>query len=264
MHAKFVFVGSVIAGLSLLGSCKTSSDLARARGREFVDPTNVVTSESTVNVSQTSAQSEDLERQIEILKGQLEEEKLSAARNQEILNAKIQELQGVNAALVAQLGNVKAPEPSLSGAGETGAQGAEKLWNLAMEDLAQGKFEVALSGVSEIAKTYPKDKLVFDALMMKGLLHYKLTQFNEAALSFNQVIDRFPKRKSIALAWFGQGASFAQMKRPDDSKIFFEELVRKYPQSPEAKRAEKILTKKEKVPADLLPLAQGKNGKITL
>lgn len=261
----------LLIGLVSFSACKTSGDLARNRGSEFVDPTAVVTADSAGGgqTGGASGDTEELQRQIEALKGQIEEEKVASQRAQEILSLKVNELQEVNGVLAAQLAAIKAgqtPEPVAGGADASGAslQGAEKLWKLAEQDLNQGKHESALKIVSDLVKTYPKDKLVFQALMLKGVLHYKLTQFSDAALAFNQVIDKFPKKKTLPMAWFGQGAAFAQMKRPEDSKIFFDELIRKFPQSTEAKKAVRIVAKKEKVPADLLPMVIQKNGNLTL
>ena len=89
----FVLVFLLVAG------CKTSGDLARNRGREFVDPTAVVTTEASNpnagSLTSVSADAEELQRQIEALKGQMEEERVASQKAQEILSAKVGELQEI-------------------------------------------------------------------------------------------------------------------------------------------------------------------------
>jgi len=146
---------------------------------------------------------------------------------------------------------VPTPPPALSAGG---GKGGASLWDLAMKDLRDNKLNEALINFEELARSYPKDTRHFHALIGAGYIHYKLKQYKEAAVVFNQAIDKHTKHASLGQAWFGGGASLAQMGQLEDSKLFFSEVVKRFPKSPEASVAKAIMAKKRKVPADLLVL----------
>src|SRR5690606_15323770 len=95
---------------------------------------------------------------------------------------------------------------------------SEKLWTMAMADLQAGRFDAALKLFENFSRLYPKNVRMPYAVLASGLIKYRLTQYREAALYFNQVIDIGQKKQFTALAWFGQGAAFAMLKQNEDAK----------------------------------------------
>ena len=242
----------------LIAGCRTSGELAASRADD--DPTNVKTVEAPETQPSAAPTLENLQQELDIARGNLENTQAQAKQDKEKLEARITELETQNKSLQDEMAKLKTSAPAkpiaVDGALPNGKSGAPLLWELAANDLKAGRFDKAISPLEELVKTYPKDKLAFQALFQLGLTQYRLTRYSDSALTFNQVIDRFPKKKETALAWLGQASSFAQMKQLEDAKLIFEELAKRYPNSPEAATAKKIAKKKEKVPADLFPLAQ--------
>ncbi len=245
----------VISLLLIVTGCKTSGQLARSKNT-YQEPVSIKTVE---NSSQTnSASDENLVREYEMLKGELENQRFKTESEKSQLELKIKDLETKNKSLVEEIQKLRSgqTQPIIDAGTQipAGKSGAPLLWELALKDLNAGQFEKAVTPLSELIKNYPKDAKTFSATLALAAAHFQLSHYDESVLLFNQAIDKYPKKSDLAFAWFGQGVAFAQMKRAEDSKLFFEELVRRYPKSNEAKLAQKILNKKEKVPSDLVKI----------
>lgn len=241
-----------------LGACKTSGDLkpgetAEATVEDGEDPSGAKTVTTGAPVNTTSSANA---QQLAVLQGELEDARVLARQNEEKLRARITELETENNKLKEELTKAAAsapvaePPPAL----KSGGKGAANLWELAIKDLRENRLKEALGSFEEIARSYPKDTHHFHALLGAGFVHYRLRQYKEAAVVFNQTIDKHPKESRLSLAWFGGGCSLAQAGQLEDSKLFFQEVAKRYPNAPEANISKNILSKKRKVPADLLTL----------
>ena len=69
----------------------------------------------------------------------------------------------------------------------------------------------------------------------------KLNRYKEAALQFNELVELKPAAKSMALAKLRLGDCFKAMGDKDTSKLFYDEVIAKFPDSPEAAKAKKSL-----------------------
>jgi TolA-binding protein len=251
----------LLAG-ALLASCKTSGDLAK--GPKYQDPTSDI---KTVETTTGNESDEPTLQKYEVVKGDFEDYKARKEAELKVAQEQIRELELKNQKLAEEIQKIRSlgvPQTVIDG-GSTlpeGKTGAPLLWDLAKKDIDLGQCEKAISPLNELVKTYPKDAKVLPALLNLGACHYKLTHYEDAVLTFNQAIDKFPKKADLAFAWFGQGVAFSKMKRADDSKLFFEELIRRHPKSAEAKVAQKILSKKEKIPEDIFPIGSPRWSKL--
>lgn len=70
----------------------------------------------------------------------------------------------------------------------------------------------------------------------------KVGKHKEAALQFNEIVESKPTDKAAANAKLKLAECFKAMGDKETSKLFYEELVAKYPDSPEAAKAKKALT----------------------
>lgn len=221
-----------------LASCVTSSQLAQKD--TYVDPTNV----RTVDAPAASANNDAISRELDIVRGQLED-----AQHQ------VQLLETENRRLGEELAKAKAPPPAAPAASAgvppalgsdgpaAGSQktGAPLLWELAQKDLADGRSKEALGAFQEILSSYPKDARVLHSSLAAAMLQYRLENYKDAALAFNQFIDKNPRRTEAAIAWFGQGAAFNRMGQREDAKLFYEETVKRFPKSEAAAEAKRFM-----------------------
>lgn len=68
-----------------------------------------------------------------------------------------------------------------------------------------------------------------------------MNNFPAAALAYEQVISKFPKSSKLPSALLKQGICFYKTGKKDAGKIRLEELIKKHPDSPEAKRAQQYI-----------------------
>lgn len=75
---------------------------------------------------------------------------------------------------------------------------------------------------------------------------YKLGQISEAALTFNEFTETFKKSSDLAAAKLRLGDCFRLLGEKATSKLYYQEVVSRFPDSPEAKAAKDQLTELEK------------------
>ena len=71
--------------------------------------------------------------------------------------------------------------------------------------------------------------------------YFQRNQYADAALAYDKVIKDYPKSSSAPGAYLKQGISFSKLNQGAASKARLEELIKKYPNSPEAARAKTFL-----------------------
>jgi len=103
--------------------------------------------------------------------------------------------------------------------------------------LATAQKAQAESAVAAVEKTAPaikeKDKDSYEAA--EDLFNKK--EWKSAILSFQSYRDTNPKGKNYADATYKIGVSFQELKMKDEAKVFFEEVVQKFPKSPAARKS---------------------------
>jgi TolA-binding protein len=233
----------------VLNSCQTTGDLRKGRNA-YHDP--VVTEES--GPTSQSVGIDELERELAVTRGKLSESEELHRRESAALEERIQILEKQNNDLLAQIAQLQnqssTPKPVEAGDSKQQDNSLGLLWNQAIKELNKGNFPAAEQLFAEITKA-PKGSKNFYAHIGVAFSQYSAGNFKESAITFNDILDKFPKHKRIALAWFGQGASFDLMGQSKDSKLFYTEAARSAPLSKEGKLAALILAKKAKAPNDL-------------
>lgn len=95
---------------------------------------------------------------------------------------------------------------------------------------------------------WPKDEGVTDVLRLAlGDRLVDEKQYQKAAVEYKKVLDAFPKGVRADAAMFKIAATFAaQPGYKEDAKVFFEELIKRYPKSGFAKEAKVRLSELDK------------------
>lgn len=237
---------------SALISCRTSKDVSSGHD-ESNDPVKTVD-----NPELNSTPSGDgLQRELAIAQGELEDLRNAAQRERESLNARIATLEQENQRLSTELAQAKAPPaapaPEVEEESVVDAKklSAEKLWESIRRELRSGEMKDAAAHLEIFAKRFANGPRGLSATLLLGMVQYRLQNYKDAAFTFNQAIDKYPKKSDLSMAWLGQGAAFLHMGQREDSLLFFEEVMRLYPKSAEAREAKVLIKKKSKAPADL-------------
>ncbi|MGE5188779.1 MAG: tol-pal system protein YbgF [Gemmatimonadota bacterium] len=159
--------------------------------------------------------------------------------------ARLDELERKVAALEEKVGRLAAAQPppaapaAAAGAGEW--KSPEEMYDYALGLIKGGETRKAREVLSAFAARYPDNRLMQNVYYWKGETFYVEKDFENAILSFQDVIDRFPGGDKAPDAMLKQGLSFQALKDAKNARIVLELLVTKYPKSPAAEKARQKL-----------------------
>ena len=100
----------------------------------------------------------------------------------------------------------------------------------------------------DFVRKWPKDDLAGDAHFALAESYYGQDNCPEALPEYGQLIKSFGKSKSVPLAYVRSGDCFARLKNPEAARLAYEQVVKDYPKSAEAKMAQKGLAGLKKSP----------------
>ena len=116
----------------------------------------------------------------------------------------------------------------------------EEIVALRARDSGRGSFagdskkeEKSRENNKEKIKSKEKDQTVFEA----ALASFEEKKWQEAILSFEQYREN-PKGKYVAEAAYKTGVCFQELGMKDEAKVFYQDVVAKFPQSDMAKKAQ--------------------------
>lgn len=126
----------------------------------------------------------------------------------------------------------KAPAES-----EAARKDYEEAWRL----VERKNYKAAIGRFKEFLKKHPQSEYADNAQYWIGESHYALREFDQAILEFDVVRRRYPKGDKVPAALLKQGFAFAELGDKVDARLILQELVDRYPQSPEAGKAKQKL-----------------------
>jgi tol-pal system protein YbgF len=85
--------------------------------------------------------------------------------------------------------------------------------------------------------SYPSSDNADNAQFWIGETFYQEKSYEKAILEYQKVIEKYPRGNKVPAALLKQGLAFLNLKDRVNSRLIFEELVRKYPNTSEAKAA---------------------------
>jgi tol-pal system protein YbgF len=124
------------------------------------------------------------------------------------------------------------PQPKVQGQG---------LYQQALESFYTMKYQQAQSTWAEFVKGFPRDPLVPNAIFWQGECFFQMQDYANAVLTYQKVIEEHGNSNKYAAALLKQGISFFKLKKDQAGKLVLAKLIKKYPQSAEAKRAQAYL-----------------------
>ena len=131
--------------------------------------------------------------------------------------------------------------PASSGAAPVQKDTATALYDSGLNSYNARKYQDALTSFTDFTKTYPSHKLASNAWFWLGEANFQLNRFADAALAYNSVISKYGSSQKAPAAYLKQGISFSKLGQKDAADARLKELIRKFPNSPEAARAKQVL-----------------------
>ncbi len=117
----------------------------------------------------------------------------------------------------------------------------EEMYDYALGLIKAGENRKGREVFSSFASKYPDHKLMQNVFYWKGESFYAEKDYENAILSFQDVVDRYPNGDKAPDAMYKQGLSFLALKDRKNARIVLELLVSKHPKSAAADKARQKL-----------------------
>ena len=113
----------------------------------------------------------------------------------------------------------------------------KKDYELGWQAMEKRDYRVAISRFKEFLKKHPKSNLADNAQYWIGESHYGLREFDQAIIEFDAVRRRYPQGEKVPAALLKQGYAFAELGEKVNARLLLQEVVEKFPETPEAAKA---------------------------
>ncbi len=119
----------------------------------------------------------------------------------------------------------------------------QALYDLARKAFDAGKLEEARQVFEDLLRKHPQSKHADNAQFWIGETYYREKWFEKAILEYQKVIEKFPKGNKVPASRLKQGLAFSNLGDKTNARLILRELIKRHPQSNEAKIAGKKLKK---------------------
>lgn len=97
-------------------------------------------------------------------------------------------------------------------------------------------YEGAIASLSAFTKANPK-KNADEGYFLLGEAHFGAKDYKKAIVNYSKLTEKYTRSSHMPAALLKIALSFEAMGMKDDAKAFYQELVDKFPKSPEARKA---------------------------
>lgn len=234
-------------------------DLAQVREKvaEMSRDLNAVTG---IRDSQSSllTQSSDFSKELQALKGRFDENKYHTDKvirelraDRDLQQAKIANLENALKELRTKAEPEKAPvaeapkeaaepPPSKSATPQPPAD-PQRLYDEGQIAFKEKRYGEARQKLEKLISDHPKYALVPNAYFWIGESYYAQKKFEDAILAYETLLKTYPSHDKVRGGMLKQAYAFLELGDKKTGKVILERIVDKYPQSSEAKQAEKKL-----------------------
>lgn len=115
------------------------------------------------------------------------------------------------------------------------------LFDAGVNDFNARRYAQAEKSFTDFLNNYKDHTQAAEAQFYLAECYFHRNQYADAALAYDTVIKKYPKSSSAPGAYLKQGISFSKLKQKDAAKARLQELINKFPKSPEAARAKSFL-----------------------
>ena len=133
------------------------------------------------------------------------------------------------------------PGSSPERAGTDDWKSPEEMYEYAVGQVRAGSPKKGRETLTAFVARHPDHKLLPNAYYWKGESYYSEQDYENAILSFQDVVDKYPDTDKAPDAIYKQGLSFLALKDGKNARILFNLVATKYPNSQAAGLAKKQL-----------------------
>ena len=177
---------------------------------------------------------DQLSGQIQALNDTLDELKVRLAK----VSKQLEDMQAAQQSMQAQQATQQAQQQAIAQ-----APPPDVLYNNALRDYNGGNNDLSTQEFSDYVKFYPNTDLAGNCYFYLGEIQFRQGNYQQAAQSYDQVLQNFPSGNKAASAQLKKGFALIELGRQDDGVTELRHLVQRYPHSPEALQARDRLRK---------------------
>ena len=203
---------------------------------------------------------EELREEIQVLNGKLEELEYSLSQekkktasileNSESTSSRLLEVTSKNEERIVEIEHYLSLESTaktakVAAAVTAGVQAKvpkepteDEIYRLGKQAFDQGDSDTAKKRFQELIERYPKSENADNAQFWIGEIYYREKWYKKAILEYEKVIEKYPKGNKVPAALLKQGLAFENIGDKANSRIILEDLIKRYPESSEAKIAQ--------------------------
>jgi tol-pal system protein YbgF len=182
----------------------------------------------------SSSHVDQLAGQIQSLNDTLDELKARLAK----VSKQLEDMQSSQQSLAAQQAQSQAQQQA-----QAQAPPPDVLYNNAIRDYNGDKNDLATQEFSDYVKFYPNTDLAGNCYFYLGEIQFRQGNYQQAAQSYDQVLQNFPTGNKAASAQLKKGFSLIELGKQDDGVTELRHVIQRYPRSNEALQARERLRK---------------------
>lgn len=238
LNKKNLVILSLVIFGGFLSGCKTKGEIRREQEMERLKTEVKEARDLKADVDTTV---DELKTEVARLKSVNEEQAESHRTIAEDLRNQVLTLQTRIQALeqraVAEELALKQPSPSTESNSAVSYEQGKLLYE-------EGKFEEALEVLREVEKRSSKNsEQAKKANFLIGEVLFSSKEYASAALEFAQFRKKYPKDSLVPTAIYRQAWAFKHLGQQKESRLFFQDLIERYPSHPMGQRAKNDIKK---------------------
>ncbi|MDZ7292177.1 MAG: tol-pal system protein YbgF [candidate division KSB1 bacterium] len=114
---------------------------------------------------------------------------------------------------------------------------AQRLYDSAYQDYVKGQYQLAQQGFAKYLQIFPESALADNAQYWIGECYYSQKKYSEAIQAFQTVITKYPDGEKVPAAMLKIAFAQITLGQTNSGQETLEKLIKRFPQSEEAKRA---------------------------
>ena len=130
----------------------------------------------------------------------------------------------------------------VSSDGSTQKPEDEALYETSLSYYNNENYDQALKGFKSFLEKYPESDLADNAHFWIGECFMALKEYEHAIRAYQEVIEKYPEENKVPNAMRRQAVAWLEIGEEISSKLLLNKILKNYPDSPEAKIAEKLLS----------------------
>jgi len=183
--------------------------------------------DSTGHVEQLSGQLQSLNDTLDELKARLAK-----------VSKQLEDMQSSQQSQAANQAQAQAQQQAMAS-----APPPDVLYNNAIRDYNGDKNDLATQEFSDYIKFYPNTDLAGNCYFYLGEIQFRQANYQQAAQSYDHVIQNFPTGNKAASAQLKKGFALLELGKQEDGVVELRRVIQRYPRSNEALQARERLKK---------------------